>query len=322
MRHPFRWLLDRRRKQPELSRIRKAAEKLDISRLTGIEGDIYSQFTLNDVMPETSPSKLFRYYTSSGIDYALEELGVYPIIRKLGFNDLKAEVIGDDWGQDLKIYGKSSGVDHLVVEGRFKRVFWEVPPGNILYEECRGQQFSTVSIEWFLLQNPLAEFVEGRPRLPGQKYPGLGIRDEINEVFFAVARRLNLDAYTAYAKLFHNALIYSPVFFCVNPEKQAEITAIKNVAGDTSLQDVTLAIEGGFLFRDGIIDAYEWKGSLMIRPLSKNLLSAYERSGYRDMVEKLTKNISFNFDWSEYEKNKMELMKTVFEDHPSSPTLY
>jgi hypothetical protein len=175
-----------------------------------------------------------------------------------------------------------------------------------------------VTIEWLLLQNPLAEFSPRKPRLPGQVYPGLGIKGEIMEVFYVVARGLRLDAYTGNAMFLHNAFIYSPEFFFCNPKRQAEYMAIKRGARGHTLQDLTLAVEGGFVYLEGQERPYKWTGAPIVRPLSKELGSAYRRCGYRQLVEGMSDQIRFRFDWESFQEHRDRLLEELLDTRPRS----
>ncbi|MFH1135038.1 MAG: hypothetical protein V1816_03020 [Pseudomonadota bacterium] len=312
MRHPFRWLLSLRKKEPELSEIRKAAERLDVGRLIGTGGPELT-FDWTEILPEKSEPRLFGFYSASGVEYALRELGVFGKIEKLGFSDLKVVFQGDGWSQDMRIIGQASGREHLVMEGRFRRSSWRPDDDSPLWTALEETSFNVAMIEWFLLQNPLASFSPARPRLPGQKHPGLGLKDEIMSVFTVAARRLDLDAYLANAKLFHNAFMYSPMFFFLDGRLQAEMAAIKEAARDRPLQDISLAVEGGFLRRADLGETYQWTGRTMIRPLSKALLIAYHKSGYREEVERIAAGMRFVFDWEGFQAAKPDLVDKIIE---------
>ena len=314
--HLFRKLLARRRKEPELLGIRQAAKKLNISRLKGDSSDPLD-FKLQDVLPETTHPKLFGYYSASGIDYALRELGIYRKADQQGFTDYKVTVTGDAWCQTLDINGQAKGETYLLMEGRFRKHSWTLPENTLLKIESGDKQYSMITIEWFLLQNPLAEFSPHRPQLPGQKHPGLGIFEEVMEVFYAVARQIKLDGYISHPNLFHNAHVYSPEFFFADPKRQAELVAINRAGKGRSLQDLTLAVEGGFLYAEGHKDLYEWSGAPMIRPLSGRLHRAYLQSNYRQVVEDMSARTYFRFDWEAFQVQRDVLVERLLDETDS-----
>ena len=314
--HLFRKLLARRRKEPELLGIRQAAKKLNISRLKGDSSDPLD-FKLQDVLPETTHPKLFGYYSASGIDYALRELGIYRKADQQGFTDYKVTVTGDAWCQTLDINGQAKGETYLLMEGRFRKHSWTLPENTLLKIESGDKQYSMITIEWFLLQNPLAEFSPHRPQLPGQKHPGLGIFEEVMEVFYAVARQIKLDGYISHPNLFHNAHVYSPEFFFADPKRQAELVAINRAGKGRSLQDLTLAVEGGFLYAEGHKDPYEWSGAPMIRPLSGRLHRAYLQSNYRQVVEDMSARTYFRFDWEAFQVQRDVLVERLLDETDS-----
>ena len=311
--HLFRKLLDTRRKEPKLLGIRQAAKKLNISRLKGDSSDPLD-FKLQDVLPETTHTKLFGYYSASGIDYALRELGIYRKVEQQGFADYKVTLTGDAWCQALDIKGQAKGETYLLAEGRFRKHAWTLPENTLLKIESGRKQYSMITIEWFLLQNPLAGFSPHRPQLPGQKHPGLGILEEVMGVFYAVAHQIKLDGYIGHPNLFYNAYVYSPEFFFADPKRRAELLAINRAGQGHSLQDMTLAVEGGFLYAKGSDEPYEWTGAPMVRPLSGRLHRAYRRSNYRQAVEDMSAKTYFHFDWEAFQVQRDVLIKRLLDE--------
>ena len=311
--HLFRRLLATRRKEPKLLGIRQSAKKLNISRLKGDSSDPLD-FKLQDVLPESTHPKLFGYYSASGIDYALRELGIYRKVDQQGFTGYKVTVTGDAWCQTLDIKGQAKGKTFLLAEGRFRKHLWTLPENTLLKIESSHKQYSMITIEWFLLQNPLAEFSPHRPQLPGQKHPGLGILEEVMEVFYAVARQIKLDGYIGHPNLFYNAHVYSPEFFFADPKRQAELLAINWAGQGHTLQDMTLAVEGQFLYAEGRDEAYEWTGAPMVRPLSRRLHRAYGQSNYRQVVEDMSEKTFFRFHWEAFQAQRDVLIEQLLDE--------
>jgi len=316
MYHPFRWLLSRRTKEPELKTIRELAGELEVSRLF-MNGEGSLHFDVRDLCSKDAPSKLFKYYSAEGVHYALETLGIFKLIEAHGFRDFKVEVTGDAWSQLLRVWGQSGGRSLLVAEGRFRRSNWTVPSETpLLKSECGNHAFNVAFIDWIVLQNPLADFTPERPRLPGQEYPGLGIFHEVMEVLYAVARRLHLDALLAVANRFHNAVIYKPSFFFVDPRRQAELVAIERAGTGRSLQDMALALEAGLLYQGGRAEPYAWHGDLMINPLAPEIQEAHQRCGYAEKVEEMSRVLSFEFDWPVFDARRTTLGGEILEEAP------
>ncbi|MBW2675064.1 MAG: hypothetical protein JRD89_16905 [Deltaproteobacteria bacterium] len=318
MYHPFRWLLSRRTKEPKLKTIRELAGDLEVSRLFadgGDEGTLH--FDVRELCSEDASSKLFKYYSAEGVHYALETLGIFKLIEAHGFRDFKVEITGDAWSQLLRIWGQASGRPLLVVEGCFRRSSWTVPAEMpLLKSECGNHAFNVAFIDWITLQNPLADFTPERPRLPGQKYPGLGIFHEVMEVFYAVARRLHLDALLLVVDHFHNAVIYKPSFFFVDPGRQAELVAIERAGAGRSLQDMALALEAGLLCQGGRSEPYAWHGDLMINPLASEIQGAHQRCGYAEKVEEISRGLKFEFDWPAFDARRATLGGEILEEGP------
>jgi hypothetical protein len=297
------------KQDPERERIRKTSRRLDVARLMGM-GEVSGSFSLSEVLTDQGPVRLFGYYSADGIKYALEALGVFDILGSKGYQDLSVSVSGNAFTQDLRIHGRADGLAYLLVEGRFRRTAWSFPKEACPNGDPPKRSFQVVVIEWFLLQNPRAQFTDSRPRLPGQKHPGLGMRDQVLELFQVVARRLDLDAYVAQAKLFHNAFMYSPMLLFTDPRRQAELSSIRAAAGQAILQDITLAMEGGFLLKNR--EQYQWTGAEMIHPLSETLIRAFRGCSHQERVVELTESMHFQFDWEAYQRSKDSLAARAF----------
>ena len=318
LRHPFRGLLAGRGKEPGLEDIRRASQNLDPLKLTGLED---SALTPPDFRPDQAPARLFGYYTARGVEYALREMGLFRQLEALGYSGFKVILSGDPFEQDMTVHARAQGQTHLLMQGRFKKKTWTAPAGVPLKKVCGDEIYSAVDVEWVMLQNPLARFTPERPRLPGQKHPGLGLRDEVMAVFHAAARRLSLDLYLITPKMFHNAVIYSPMCFFPDPARQAQLLALQEAGRGRSLLDQTLAVEGGFVERrdpggaglpGGVL---HWIASPMIRPLSQRLLAACHDSGYRPEVERLAREIEFCIDWLGLAARRDALLE-LFRDAP------
>ncbi|MBW1797544.1 MAG: hypothetical protein JRJ21_03865, partial [Deltaproteobacteria bacterium] len=112
----------------------------------------------------------------------------------------------------------------------------------------------------------------------------------------------------------YNAHVYSPEFFFSDPKRQAELVAINRAGQGHSLQDMTLAIEGGFLYAEDSDEPYEWTGAPMIRPLSGRLHRAYHQSNYRQVVEDMSAKTYFSFDWEALQVQRDVLIERLLDE--------
>ena len=83
--------------------------------------------------------------------------------------------------------------------------------------EYNGKSYETIAIEWMSLQNPYGEFTKDRPQLPGQQKPGLGVASKAVELLIIMAWRLNLSGLLNTPDHYHNAYLYSRIFYYLNP---------------------------------------------------------------------------------------------------------
>jgi hypothetical protein len=64
-------------------------------------------------------------------------------------------------------------------------------------------------VEFLFMQNPLAQFTERRPQLPGQNFPGLGLGKEMLSLLANAGKKNHRDFLVENPAYIHNAIIYN-----------------------------------------------------------------------------------------------------------------
>ncbi|MBI3179829.1 MAG: histone deacetylase, partial [Deltaproteobacteria bacterium] len=143
-----------------------------------------------ELMGKPSVHRILDFYSTHGVELALERYGLLQKVRKRGFSDLRIAMDPSDRErQRVSVHGrKGDGPHHLLVELVVRRATEPAPS-----EASPHDPLDLLSIEWMLLQDPTAIFSEARPRFPGQEHPGLGLVREIMEMLFQGCKRLRLD---------------------------------------------------------------------------------------------------------------------------------
>lgn len=137
--------------------------------------------------------RLLGFYTATGLEFALYRLELLRQIERLGYHDLRVTIAKADPGDRLSITGRFGGdpTDHHLVEVVLERL--REPGGEALF------------VHWLELRHPRGAWAQGRPPLPGQSAPGLGLARECGELLVRIAERLGLTAVVMRPAWFHVA---------------------------------------------------------------------------------------------------------------------
>jgi acetoin utilization deacetylase AcuC-like enzyme len=207
--------------------------------------------------------RLLDFYTTAGLELALERYGLLELLRRFGYGWFRAVVDRASAGDRLRVFARRA----------------EDPPGPSTPPADRGldDEFLLVElvvekdrthpdlpllfVHWMTLRHPLAEFADARPPLPGQEVPGLGLAKEAGELLGIVARRLGLAGVAVRPSWFHVAYASRYEFRFDEPVVQGRFEALSRDLVDLPLLDRTRAIADGQVTMDG--EPYAWDAALM-----------------------------------------------------------
>lgn len=252
-----------------LKRYRYLATLFDPSELSGgaaSEGD-GNEFGLTQedlMLPGWSSGRETRFlgfYSRHGIELVLERTGFLDRLRDLGFAHPTLEFqLDDPAGQTVRMFGDTEKTE-LVTELRLQRDRRTFPGLELL------------SVEWLLMQNPRAEFKPNRPRLPGQKHPGLGMLGDLVALLIVACERLHLDGLVFVPSQFHVAAYGSSHMRFLNPETQDRFDALLRFfqGRKISFADATQAVADGRVVDELTGEVIKWRPEPMVLPVSERL---------------------------------------------------
>lgn len=217
-----------------LSRYRHLAAVMDPAQLSGREPGELS-FDESDLLggPHAPSSpKLLGYYTLSGIEFALERYGLLERLRQLGYEPRVEIDVHPASGDTVRIWG-DGGTDLLLVEVRMARDRTTVPGMELL------------RIEWMLLQNPRASWSGGRAPLPGQRYPGLRMFEDVAILMLLVCERLRLDGIVVVPSHYHVAARWHGRMRFSDPRVEGRFRALERELNSLPLAEASTAVELG-----------------------------------------------------------------------------
>ena len=150
-----------------------------------------------------------------------------------------------------------------------------------------GRAIACLAVRWLALQHPRASFHPDKPRLPGQRYPGLGLGRRVYALLRSWVAEFGKDALLNQPAYFHNALFYAESFRFVSAARQGEFEALRRDLGHLSPAGASWAVEKGHVQaveRDGTRRRLRWEPAPMIDPRTDDLQDALGSRAYADLV--------------------------------------
>lgn len=227
------------------------------------------------------PRRLLGYYSLQGLELALERTGFLDQLRSRGFEQPTLELdLENPSGDTLRVFGEPDKTD-LLVELRLRIDRREVPDMALL------------RIEWLQLQNPRAQFSFDRPRLPGQRFPGLGLLKEVVSLMVLVCDRLQLDGLLMVPAWLHTAASGRKFMRFLDPVAEARIRALEAALEGLSLAKASQALAEGRVLDASTGRAFQWQPSPMVLPVSDRLRERVESEKYERQVAEALPRFTF-----------------------------
>lgn len=281
------WLLSGEALEPPsseeatLARYRRTARLFRPEELRGDDagsgdGDADWGLTEEDVLGPLAGSggrhRFLDYYSPHGAELALERTGFLDRVRRLGFPQPTLELdLDNPAGETVRMYGAPDRQE-LLMELRVRRDR-AVLPG-----------FELLRIEWLLLQNPRVGFTRERPRLPGQRHPGLGLLEDVVALLILVCDRLDLDGLYFIPSHYHLAAQSRRFLRFLEPRHEALFRELERLVDHLPLATATgLVDEDGLEHADGT--PFELPNMAMALPVSDRLRERLMGDEYEAAVE-------------------------------------
>ncbi len=273
-----------------LLRYRRVAQETANHELTGDRGQDDWGLTAEDILPMGAglqrPIRFLGFYTPQGLELALERAGLLDRLRSRGFAEPTVELeLGNPAGDTVRVHGDR---DHreLLIETRLRVDRREIPGLSLL------------RIEWLLLQNPRVPFTPERPRLPGQKHPGLGLLPDVVALLIVACDRLQLDGLLMVPSHYHTASQSRKHLRFIHPENEALIQAVQKALAGLSLSAASHALAEGRLVDAGTGERFIWRPMPMVIPVSEALRERLDESAYQKKVEEAARGYGFRLSSS------------------------
>jgi len=242
-----------------LDRFRGVAALLSPRELTGEgPGDDDFVLTVEDLAAAggiPARSRFLGYYSRQGLELALDRSGLPERVRARGFPRLALDLeLGHPLGETLRL--RAPGLAQPLIELRARRDRAAVPGLELL------------RIEWLLLQNPRARFTAERPPLPGQRYPGLGLLQEVMALMVLACERLPLDGVLFVPGHYHTAAQGKRLLRFLSPIAEGRFRALQAVLAGLPLSEAAAAVEEGRVIDEATGRPFRWEPTPLLLPVS------------------------------------------------------
>jgi acetoin utilization deacetylase AcuC-like enzyme len=245
---------------PLRHRTRAVASTLNPAQLGGHDDDVLitEEELLGGMRTATaSEPRFLGYYTRHGLEHALTAYQYLPTLERMGFRSLEVDIQSGGLGPDRMV------VSALVDGARATLIDLAASIRPI-------GAYRTLFAEWLELRDPRVSFSPDKPRLPGQKLPGLGLAEETMQLLVAAADRLGLAGVSFIPAHYHVAWISRDRFTVWDPIARGRFEAL---AIHTARQPLSVVSERlgttGWPTEDG--ESIRWVPVEMVTPLDPAL---------------------------------------------------
>jgi hypothetical protein len=246
-------------------------------------------------LQERGNDLLLGRFSEKQVIEALQKNGVWEKFAEKGYPNPKLTIQSiDPFRQRLRIRDSEDSPeseDSLLCELRVfdARLKGVNPLDGSLYE------MDALVIDWLLFQNPRETFPPNKKKLPGQKYPGLGILRLAMSVILDFAKQIGKEAVVNIPEYYHNAVLYYPKFHFFLPEIEGKFLALRKFFSNLSLAESSAAVASGSI-RDQISrQIFQWKPHEQILGLSQNVEQYFSNPLYQQKVKEAENRSRFEF---------------------------
>jgi acetoin utilization deacetylase AcuC-like enzyme len=226
-------------------------------------GDADWELSVEDLLPNLGgpqrPRRLLGACSRQQLELMLERTGLLERLRQLGFPQPVLEFDLEHAGGETVRVLAGPDRDELLAELRL-RIDRRSAPG-----------LAMLRIEWLLLQNPREPFTPGRPRLPGQEHPGLGMLRDVIALLVVACERLQLDGVLWVPAHFHTAAQGRRAGSFLHPEDEGTSRALELAVAGLPLPVAAFAVEQGRVIDDATGAPFVWRPMPVVVPVSDRL---------------------------------------------------
>jgi hypothetical protein len=211
----------------------------------------------------------------------LDETGVLAALAARGYRDPEVRVECAEGEHRLVVTPRGGGeslVDLRMAEGALS-------VDEPALKAAGLDVLSVLAVHWLALQDPRASFTPERPRLPGQRHPGLGLGRQLYTRVLGWAASWGKDALANVPAYFHNALFYAPPFAFLSGAEHGRFQALRRDLAPLGVAPASTAVDEGRVVDTPTGEVAAWRPGPMLAALSPALRSYFTSTGYAQAAD-------------------------------------
>jgi len=230
----------------------------------------------------------------------LEGCGVIDRLAELGFRSLRFDISPYRVeGQTVRVYDETADPDRLLIDLRLR--IEDVVPAIRFATQEPLREARMLRIEWLAFQNPRGQFTPDRPRLPDQRYPGLGLGEKIVRFLGQLAYDHRCDGLLSFPDHYHNAVMYARRFVFFHAGRHGAHQGMMRDLQERPLAERSFAIDAGCLRSEPGARPEAWVASEMVLAISRRLIEIVRSRFWRREEREAERARQWRIDWGEYD---------------------
>lgn len=280
-------------------------------KLGDVKNSDLSGFDLSDSLGRMSgvnKNLFLKRFTADDLMKIMDKVGLIAHLKKKGFSDIIPTInVDESLVNYFKIYIKNETPDSLIFDLRLSETKF-IPKKIFLENEFDLVTYDMIVIEWLSAQNPFSKFNDGRPQLPGQERPGLGILKYCFDMMYFVAKEIVKDGFLDVPDHAHGAIMYSKKFKFFDPRHEGVLRAILRDLKKYSLSDISWGMITETVYDEYKNKPHKYDPSEQIFYISERMRQYFHSKKFMKEYKKYFKIKKFRFDYDEMVKRRADIL--------------
>lgn len=258
----------------------------------------------------TSKKLFLGRFSEKDLENMSQSIGLLRHLESIGFSVIHIDIDRDEnYINYFKLYWKDKIPENQLLDLRVSEHIF-IPHERFFEEGFEIETYDMIFIEWLSAQNPLADFDQNRPQLPGQSRPGLGILKYCFQLLYNVSNEVLKDGFLDIPDHMHGAIMYSKKFKFFDPVQEAILRAVMRDLENYSLADISWGV-----ITETIIDIYKDKPAVydpgeQVHYVSNRMKKYFESPKYIATFKKYYQKKKYYFNYEEMVRKREEILLT------------
>ena len=245
-----------------------------------------------DAVPSSldEPGKFLGRFDHGTVEREMEATGILKVLAARGYPKVRVRLDAQAGEHRLRILAARG--DEPLVELRASEL--TVVTDEPVLRAHDVDLLYVLAVHWLTLQNPGATFEPDRPKLPGQRHPGLGIGRRFYGWLMTWAHEWGKDGLLNFPEYYHNAVFYSSMFRFISPARQGRFEALRRDIGPLHVCEASAAVDEGRVVEEPGTTPFRWQAAEMISPITRGLKAALDSKPYAKAVAQSRDSAKFH----------------------------